>query len=357
MAAGYGVNSYSFALIALRGEIPDLLSITLANVLLVAGYAFYALGLQRFLQQRLNWLAIWAPVILIGASYPFVSSIEYRIVITGLVNVYQVALLLRLVLRSSARLAGRGKYILMTAFVLGIATALSRPLAIGLGLLEIDSITSPGSYQTLTFLPILLLNVAVALGVVLMQKEHAEAATSFMARSDDLTGLPNRRSIYECINQVMLDNERKRVFGALLLIDLNNFKTVNDQYGHAIGDELLRQAAGRIKSCVGERDIAARLGGDEFVVLLTDLGAQRETAINAAHEHAACIQQTLDQPYRLKPELEHRSSGSIGIAIFEPGARDREALLREADQAMYHAKNARRLSTTTTPAPHPAASE
>lgn len=194
-AAGYGANSYSFALIALRGEIPDLLSITLANVLLVAGYAFYALGLQRFLQQRLHWLAIWAPVILIGLSYPFISSIEYRIVITGLVNVYQVALLLRLVLHSSARLAGRGKYILMTAFVLGIATALSRPLAIGLGLLEIDSITSPGSYQTLTFLPILLLNVAVALGVVLMQKEHAEATTSFMARSDDLTGLPNRRSI------------------------------------------------------------------------------------------------------------------------------------------------------------------
>src|SRR5690606_7555555 len=103
----------------------------------------------------------------------------------------------------------------------------SRPLALGLGIEEISAFNSPGIVQSLSFLPLAALHVALALGLVLMQKEHAEAATDSIARSDELTGLPNRRRLYERLNHYLSTSSPKREFGALMLIDLDNFKSLN----------------------------------------------------------------------------------------------------------------------------------
>lgn len=339
-AAGFGVNSMAYVLIALRDQIPDLLSVLLANMLIASTYAIFAYGLTKFLNRSISPLVIWAPVLIIFTAYPFLAqNVEARIIVGGMVNALQVALLLTLLIYNNSRVVGRGKYILMTAFLAGVVITLTRPVAVSAGFAEISAVNSQGLLQTLTFLPMMLINVAVALGLVLMQKEHAEAATSAIARLDELTGLPNRRSIYERISQSMLESEKKQTFGALLLIDLDNFKTVNDQYGHALGDDLLCQAADLIRECMTDKDTAARLGGDEFVVLLTELAEDRESAIEKAMQRAGQIRRKLDHDYQLNQEIVHCCSGSIGLAIFEPGMKDRETVLRQADQAMYRAKN------------------
>ena len=351
-AAGFFINSIGFILLALRDIAPDVLSVLLANILIVSSYAFFAQGLQIFLKEQFSELLIWAPVLIIAIGFPILSQdIQTRILLMGLINTVQCLLLLMLLIKNNKRLVGRGKYILMTTFIIGIPAAVSRPLAIALGLVDIGSFNSPGPLQNFTFLSITLLNIGIAMGLVLMQKEQAEAATEFMARSDELTGLPNRRSIYEHINQSIINSDKTRIYGALLLIDLDNFKMVNDCYGHALGDELLRETSKRIKSCMTGTDIPARLGGDEFVVLLTTLTTDLESSIKMALEKADTLRHTLEQDYVLQTahqqEIRHNSTGSIGVAILEPGRQNRESLLREADQAMYRVKNASKTASVT----------
>jgi diguanylate cyclase (GGDEF)-like protein len=346
-AAGFGINSIAFALLAMRGLIPDLYSVWLANVMIATSFAFYAFGLMRFLNQFSNPLLVWGPVLIVAIGFSFLSeNLAARILVMGLVNAYQSLLILTLLICNVSRLNGRGKFILAAAFAAGVVIALSRPFALAFDLLHITSVDSPGAFQNLTFLAILLINIAIALGLVLMQKEDAEAATFAMARTDDLTGLPNRRSLYEQISSVLVNSEKKRFYGALLLIDLDNFKAINDQHGHSIGDELLQQAAGRMLSCIDGNSSVARLGGDEFVVLLPDLAHDRVSATRVAVEKIALLRDRLYQDYLLGDDIIHHCPGSIGLAILDPGKTDRETLLREADQDMYRAKIVSKLEAS-----------
>lgn len=346
-AAGFGVHSIAIMLLAMRGLVPDILSVVIGNMLIAASYSFYAFGLSKFLKRDINPLLLYGPPLFIAVSFSLLSdSVAARILLIGLVNTFQSGLILALLALNAARIIGRGKIILGAAFATGGVVAMSRPLAIGLDLVQITSINSPGLFQSLTFTTMLLINLAIALGLVLMQKEHAEAATLAIARTDELTGLPNRRSIYEHIHQAMLESAKNKTFGALLLIDLDNFKTVNDRYGHSCGDELLQHAAARIKRSISDQDSCARLGGDEFVVLLSGLSGNRAIANEQALQKARQLRAQLDQPYVLQEQTIDWCSGSVGLALFEPGITDRQALLRQADQAMYQSKNSVRSQTT-----------
>jgi len=162
-----------------------------------------------------------------------------------------------------------------------------------------------------------------------------------LAFYDALTGLPNRRLLIEQLKKAVQINVRHGLRGALLFIDLDNFKTLNDTLGHDVGDVLLQQVAQRLVDCVREADTVARLGGDEFVVVLEDLN---EDALDAASQAEAVGQKiltALNAPYQLAGR-DHRSSPSIGITLF--GAQDHgvDELLKQADLAMYQAKGAGR---------------
>jgi diguanylate cyclase (GGDEF)-like protein len=157
-----------------------------------------------------------------------------------------------------------------------------------------------------------------------------------MAHTDTLTGLANRLLFDARLQQSMQQARRSHGRIALLLADLDHFKAINDSYGHAIGDEVLRSAAGRLRATVREVDTVARLGGDEFAIVLTGLGS------GADAEHTAQkIVTSLGEPMRvLGMPLE--VSASIGIALFASGDLSASELLRRADQAMYVAKDAGR---------------
>ena len=154
------------------------------------------------------------------------------------------------------------------------------------------------------------------------------------ANFDPLTGLPNRRLFRDRLDQEVRKAARSRQKIALLFIDLDRFKQVNDLLGHDAGDVLLAQAASRLKGCVRESDTVARLGGDEFTVILTSLE-------NPARIEHVCqkILETLENPFHIGKEVAYMS-GSVGVTIYPNDATTSEELIRKADQAMYAAKNA-----------------
>jgi diguanylate cyclase (GGDEF)-like protein/PAS domain S-box-containing protein len=181
----------------------------------------------------------------------------------------------------------------------------------------------------------------VAIFSDITRRKQEEDEIRSMAFYDPLTQLPNRRLFLERFQAGLASSARFGDYGAVLFIDLDNFKQLNDSLGHDYGDLLLVDVALRIKSCVREIDTVARLGGDEFVVLLENLGSVREDAALKAGLVAEKIRETLARPYLLK-ETEHRSSPSIGIGLYLGNAESMEELLKCADAAMYQAKSAGR---------------
>jgi diguanylate cyclase (GGDEF)-like protein/PAS domain S-box-containing protein len=167
---------------------------------------------------------------------------------------------------------------------------------------------------------------------------------------DELTGLPNRRLLFDRIDLAIAASRRSELYGALLFIDLDNFKPLNDRGGHEAGDLLLIEAARRLQKCVREVDTVARLGGDEFVVMVQNLDADGEKSHAQIGIIAEKIHAALSEPYRmqLKDEnghltaIEHHCTASIGVCLFRSDEQSAEDILRRADQAMYAVKESGR---------------
>ncbi|MBK9235609.1 MAG: EAL domain-containing protein [Rhodoferax sp.] len=173
------------------------------------------------------------------------------------------------------------------------------------------------------------------------ERKQAEERIERLAFFDMLTGLPNRRLLMDRLQHALVLGERAARPGALLFIDLDNFKDLNDTQGHDVGDQLLKQVATRLGECVRGADTVARLGGDEFVVMLEELGSQEGEAAALAESVARKILGALNQPYQLAGQ-EHHSTPSIGIALFHDQLSSVDDLLKRADLAMYQAKSAGR---------------
>jgi len=182
------------------------------------------------------------------------------------------------------------------------------------------------------------------------QRKQLEQQVHEMAFHDELTQLPNRRLLLDRLSQSMAIGKRNGRFGALIFLDLDNFKPLNDGYGHNVGDLLLLEAAQRLKSCVREIDTVARFGGDEFIVLLSDLDADRAQSTAQVELVAEKIRASLQQPYMLRvgypghtvASIEHICTASIGVIIFIGNDIHQDDMLKCADAAMYQAKQAGR---------------
>lgn len=173
------------------------------------------------------------------------------------------------------------------------------------------------------------------------ERKVAEDQIKNLAFYDPLTNLPNRRLLLDRLHHAMASSARSGREGALLFIDLDNFKALNDTRGHDMGDLLLRQVAQRLTSCVREDDTVARLGGDEFVVILEGLGEHDLEAAAQTDAVGEKIRATLGQPYQVASH-EYRCTASIGATLFNGHQLPKEELLKQADIAMYQAKKAGR---------------
>ncbi|RUP23641.1 MAG: EAL domain-containing protein [Curvibacter sp.] len=158
-----------------------------------------------------------------------------------------------------------------------------------------------------------------------------------LAFYDSLTGLPNRRLLTSRLQQAVTNMARLGQHGALLFLDLDDFKTLNDTLGHDVGDLLLQEAARRIQACVSDTDTVARLGGDEFVVMLLNLSPDTAEATRQTRELGEQLRQVMNQPFSLR-EKPYQSSASLGATLFGDGRKNAAELLKQADIAMYQVK-------------------
>lgn len=175
------------------------------------------------------------------------------------------------------------------------------------------------------------------------ERKQMEETVRQLAFHDALTGLPNRRLLLDRLEQALTANQRNETFGALMFLDLDNFKPLNDQHGHGAGDLLLVEVAHRLRECVRAVDTVSRIGGDEFVVLVCGLTTNQTQSAGQANRLAEKICASLAQPYLLQSgselgKIEHHCSASIGVVLIEPQHQSVEGLLKWADATMYRAK-------------------
>ena len=174
-------------------------------------------------------------------------------------------------------------------------------------------------------------------------RKQAEEQIRNLAYYDHLTALPNRRLLLDRLRHAMAGSTRNGQYGALLMLDLDNFKDLNDTQGHDVGDQLLVQVGTRLGESTRHVDTVARLGGDEYVVIAESLGEDEATAAMRAKEIAEKVRTTLIQPYVLKEgNLTHYSTSSIGVVVFRGEETPVDVLLKQADVALYQAKSAGR---------------
>ena len=178
------------------------------------------------------------------------------------------------------------------------------------------------------------------------ERKLMEEQMQQLAFYDTLTHLPNRRLLNDRLSQALSASKRSGLYCALMFLDLDNFKPLNDLHGHGVGDLLLIEVASRMKNCVREMDTVARFGGDEFVVMLSELNADKAESAAQAHRVAEKILQSLSAPYRMsiKSEgeanaiVEHHCTASIGVTLFSDHETTIDKVLIRADSAMYKAK-------------------
>jgi diguanylate cyclase (GGDEF)-like protein/PAS domain S-box-containing protein len=189
------------------------------------------------------------------------------------------------------------------------------------------------------------------IGVIvdITDRKHSEEVVRQLAYYDPLTTLANRLLLRDRLTQAMLAGKRSGRHAALIFLDLDNFKALNDTHGHGAGDSLLVEAARRVKRCVREVDTVARFGGDEFVVLIDELSTDRAQAQSQTASLAGKILKLLAEPYGLRlaadesraaQDIEHRCTASIGAALFLGQELSTEEVVKRADIAMYQAKEA-----------------
>jgi diguanylate cyclase (GGDEF)-like protein len=183
--------------------------------------------------------------------------------------------------------------------------------------------------------------LTMSCGVLLRHLARSLAEGEQLAFYDPLTGLPNRRLLLDRLAGLLSSSQRQHLFSAVMFVDLDRFKTINDARGHATGDHLLRLAAQRLEELVRKSDTVARIGGDEFVVLLAHLAPDQAAAGNAAQGVAEKIRAALAQEFEIGGQG-YGCSASIGVTLLPRDGQQADDLLREADTAMYRAKGAGR---------------
>ena len=182
-------------------------------------------------------------------------------------------------------------------------------------------------------------NSPVFIGYIrdITQRRKAEEEIRNLAFFDALTALPNRRLLFDRLEQAQAASARSHTHGAILFIDLDNFKSLNDTRGHTVGDLLLVEVAKRLKNAIRTEDTISRLGGDEFVVILVDLSEDTMQALAQARVVSEKILGAINEPYLLQ-NMQHQNSSSMGITLFSGYEIAAADLLRHSDTAMYQAK-------------------
>ena len=344
----FGLHAASYGLIALRGEIPDFISIVVANTFVSAMLALYVEGIYRFELVRPRRWPYWLPVFATFVVYwVFIDNFDVRVALGSVFYASQTAYLLYVVIRVFKGREGQGRFIMMGAASFATAMLVFRLLVSILADPNVVAGSGTSLVPLTTSLGAIAVLIMFAFGLIVVFKEKAEQENLELALRDPLTSLGNRRMLENRLKLALRNSVRTKQIGAILLIDLDEFKPLNDSYGHGIGDQLLVEVSYRLKECVKNDDTVVRMGGDEFVVSLNDLGTEPRLARDNALLVAERILSEISRPYQCltfaldgeqRQRIQHECTCSIGIAFFVSNEVSQEKLLTNADLAMYKAK-------------------
>ena len=338
-AAALACNAAGYVLFALRGQVSDWLSIVLGNVLFSSVFALFIEGVLQFQKRKPRPWAIWLPVpvtaCLFAALLPWQVA---RVVAGGLVFSLQCAAVMVILLQRRKTTVGVGQDFMLAGFLLMIGGFAFQVVGTVLRTDEVASIMTPHIVQTVVFLAATISGVVVTLGLVVMTKDRADALNRSLAMRDELTGLINRRSLLESLAQHLSAAQRHGQPLALLMLDIDFFKRVNDTHGHLSGDKVLKTMAGVLAQRHRGQDVLGRLGGEEFLMVLPN--TTEEGALQLAESLRQAVADTHFQAVSGERIAITVSIGLCALArLNHPQCED---LIGAADQALYRAKAAGR---------------
>lgn len=331
--AALALQALVFGLFFLRNLIPGFFSILLANTGLSVSYSLFLAAICQFQQRHLSRLLFWCPPVVVAVAFSFLmANISARIIVGGLVFITQILLVFCALLSRHYRVSGRGKYLLASGLGIMISVLAMRILSAIFVPDQLTSILRETPIQVLTFLAAFITLILTSNGFVLMIKERADERIRLMAMKDRLTGIWNRIRLEEAAQLEIARLERYGHPVSLIMVDLDHFKEINDQFGHTMGDVVLKEFCAVVQGCIRTTDLLGRWGGEEFLILLPNSGfanaaplAERIRAAVEQHEFAG----------------RHRITASLGFAVCQ-STDTWDSWLDRADKALYRAKNAGR---------------
>jgi diguanylate cyclase (GGDEF)-like protein len=334
-ALGLLAHTIAYLLFALRGQASDWLSVVLGNVLLSCVFALFAEGIFQFQKRRSPRWLLWPPVLVVAGLFSVLMPWYLaRVVVGALIFAFQSLVVVVAVLQKRKETVGAGQYFLVTGFLVLIVLTLLQGVGVVIHRDEITSVLSSHWVPSLVFLMSALCTVVVSLGLILMAKERADERNRNLAMRDELTGLINRRSLLEALAQQIAMAKRHGTPLALLMLDIDYFKQVNDTHGHLSGDKVLKTMAHAIAERTRAQDLPGRLGGEEFLMILPNTTLQGGLQLAEVLRHgieATDFQSTSGKPIAI----------TVSIGVCEQGqllAPQCDDMISAADQALYLAK-------------------
>lgn len=348
-AAAMGFESLAWTLIAVRGLIPDVVSILVSNFLLTGALAMKLAAVHEY--QGRPWPR-WKCLLPVGLMLAVMLALDYgdfrgRLVYGGIVYAAQMLMLAQALLADRESRKGRAWWLLVGSTTALLPILLARMMGAVFGadhFATVEGSAAPNLIQLTVFMFMIALGILGSLGFVLMEKERSDRQLRSLAMTDFLTGALNRRAFMERADQQLALAQRTGMPLALLLIDVDHFKRVNDEHGHAAGDAVLVEIARLVGASIRKQDTLGRYGGEEFGVLLpsTDEAGAMVVAekLRSAVEAMRC------------PVMSKEISATISIgatvcrAVCETCPADFNKLLADADRALYQAKHGGRNRMT-----------
>lgn len=329
------VHALAFVLVGLRGRIGDFQSVVLGNTLLSASFALMLAAVYQYQGRRMPWVATVVPVLLTFVlAFPLMDNAAGRVLWMSPVYVVQIAVLIAALRSPHQGARGHGSRLIVAALAFAMLVLAARIFATAAGKAQLDMAVDRNLLQSLSFLTALVAVLATSIGFVFMIKERADEHNRILATLDPLTGVANRRFIVGALERDLQRAVRSRRPLSVLMIDIDHFKTVNDVYGHPVGDQVLCHVVELLRKRIRAQDLLGRYGGEEFLAVLPD------TTPDGARRLAEKLRQAVAGspcPVAGQPVVVTVSIGVQGGSI-GPGNTWGQ-LIQEADTALYRAKD------------------
>lgn len=337
-ALGLVLHAATYVLYTLRGMVPDWASIVVSNMLLAGTFAMALGAVSQFRGQVLPWARMLVPVVAMTLLFAlFIDDYRARIIVAGVLAPVQLGMVLWVLWRPQPPAQLRGAWLFSVGLGLQFALLAVRGMLAALDAIPLDGLMHGSPMQSFVFMAAFVVVILTSLGFILMAKDRAEADNRYFAVHDELTGAANRRALTQTLDRDVARAVRAGEPYALMMLDIDHFKVVNDSYGHHAGDQVLRHVVAVLRERIRAQDLVGRYGGEEFMLLLP----------NTTLSGGAALAETLREVMEQTPCMHEGRSIAVTVSIGVCGAylenvSNWDYLIQAADQALYRAKAAGR---------------